>query len=168
MLIRYKFHIFFIVIILLFFVLWYIVSERNTENNNICPAESFKSFTSQSSRKKFISKGERICCETLEKVYKVPFKSEWPEWLVNPETGKRMQLDCYNDQIKIALEYNGIQHYHWPNFTKQSYKDFINQIRRDELKTRLCKLYGVHLIVVPYTVPYEKIPDYILSKLPDK
>ncbi len=113
------------------------------------------------------SKGERICCETMQKIYGSPFISTWPEWLLNPETGETMELDCYNDELKIAVEYNGEQHYKFPNFTGQSYAEFINQVRRDELKYNLCTNNGVYLISVPYTVHHDNIPDYIVSQLPE-
>jgi hypothetical protein len=114
-----------------------------------------------------ISKGERICCQTMERIYGVPFVSVWPDWLVNPETGQKLELDCYNEELRIAIEYNGEQHYKWPNFTQQSYQQFINQVRRDDLKKELCDRYGVYLIVVPYSVPHDRIAQYIMSYLPE-
>jgi len=116
---------------------------------------------------RFISKGERICCETMENIYGLPFKSIRPKWLQNPETGYNVELDCFNDELKLAVEYNGEQHYKWPNYTNQTYEQFINQTRRDTLKRQLCDKKGVYLIVVPYNVPHEKIPQYIISYLPE-
>jgi len=140
------------------------------DNNNICikcnkcnkPPICFNKNSN-----KFVSKGERICRETLEKIYDVPFINVRPDWLINPETNRKLELDCYNKDLKIAVEYNGIQHYKWPNFTQQTYESFINQVRRDELKYKLCNKYGVYLIVVPYNVSFSKIPDFIISHLPD-
>ena len=116
---------------------------------------------------RFISRGERMCCQTMERIYGVPFSSIWPTWLVNPETGSKLELDCYNDDLKIAVEYNGEQHYTWPNFTNQTHEQFINQVRRDVLKVELCERNGVYLIVVPFSVDYDDIPGYIMSHLPE-
>lgn len=116
---------------------------------------------------KFISKGERMCKETMEKFYGAKFENVRPSWLKNPETGRALELDCYNENLKIAVEYNGEQHYKWPNFTNQSKEEFINQTRRDMLKAELCEKNGIYLIVVPYNVPHEKISSYIISKLPE-
>lgn len=121
----------------------------------------------KSSKGKFISKGERLCCETMEKIYNVEFKSSRPHWLVNPETGCRLELDCYNEDLQLAVEYNGVQHYTWPNFTNQTQEQFINQVRRDKLKMELCNRNDVYLIVVPYNVPHKKIPEFITSHLPE-
>ena len=103
----------------------------------------------------------------MERIYGVPFKTIRPDWLRNPETGAKLELDCYNDELKIAVEYNGEQHYKWPNFTNQTYEQFINQVRRDKLKTELCDRNGVYLIPVPYNVSHDKIPEFIMSHLPE-
>jgi len=122
----------------------------------------------KSSKKgKFVSKGERMCREIMEKLYGVPFASVRPDWLRNPETGEKLELDCYNEELKLAVEYNGIQHYSWPNFTNQSQEQFVNQIRRDSFKMDVCDKNGVYLIVVPYTVKHEEISSYIISHLPE-
>lgn len=116
---------------------------------------------------RFVSKGERICCNTMSNIYGVPFDTIRPSWLRNPETGENLELDCYNDDLKIAVEYNGIQHYKWPNFTNQTEEQFTNQVRRDGAKAELCKRNNVYLITVPYTVPHEMIASFILSHLPE-
>lgn len=117
--------------------------------------------------RRFISRGERLCCQTMERIYGVPFTSTWPEWLVNGETNHTLELDCYNPELQIAVEYNGEQHYKWPNFTNQTYQQFLDQVRRDQLKVELCDRNGVYLIVVPYNVAYDNIPAYIMSHLPE-
>jgi hypothetical protein len=165
----------------------HLVSERLVDTplyQNVCPHSSPKicvpedkllidetpalppQFLNKQNRR-LPSKGERICCQTMERIYGVSFKSTWPNWLRNPETGAEMELDCFNDDLKIAVEYNGSQHYQWPNFTNQSYQQFMNQVRRDDLKKRICDRNGVYLITVPYNVPYEQIPEYITLYLPE-
>lgn len=107
------------------------------------------------------SKGEAACREALEQIYGKPFDCVRPDFLKNPETGKNLELDCYNDELKIGLEYNGIQHYKWPNFTGQSKEDFVKQLRRDKYKTEVCTQHGIYLINVPYNVPIKHIKSYI-------
>lgn len=116
---------------------------------------------------KFTSRGERTCNDVMEKIYGVKFETVRPAWLKNPETNRALELDCYNEQLKIAIEYNGIQHYVWPNFTGQNEQQFLNQVRRDELKKRLCDRQGVYLITVPYDIGFNEIENYIVSRLPE-
>ena len=113
------------------------------------------------------SKGERICREVIEEIYSKPFPNCRPGFLKNPETKRNLELDCYNDELKIAVEYNGIQHYKWPNFTNHSQEEFVKQIRRDKFKVETCDLNGVYLITVPYNVPHDKIKNYITYYLPE-
>jgi hypothetical protein len=88
--------------------------------------------------------------------------------LVNPETNRNLELDCYNDELKIGLEYNGAQHYVYPNAFHKSEKEFISQVRRDEYKHRQCDKRGVYLITVPYDVTVKQMEAYIRERLPDK
>lgn len=111
--------------------------------------------------------GERICCEFMSKLYGKPFCSVRPNFLKNPETGHNLEIDCYNPEIKIGVEYNGIQHYVWPNYTGNTKEEFIQQIRRDKYKVETCDKNGVYLITVPYNVPHNLIPDYIKHYLPE-
>jgi hypothetical protein len=116
---------------------------------------------------RFISRGERICCETMKRIYAVDFVTVRPDWLRNPTTGRNLELDCYNDELKLAVEYNGVQHYEFPNFTNCSYEEFIALVQRDKFKKEQCDKNGVHLITVPHTVALNKIPEYITSYLPE-
>jgi hypothetical protein len=114
----------------------------------------------------FTSKGERECRRVMEKIYKAPFRNMRPIWLKNPKTNRCLELDVYNPEKKIAVEYNGKQHYEWPNFTNCSYEEFKNQLYRDKVKKHICKKHGVHLITVPYTIPIKNIEKFIRSRLP--
>ena len=112
------------------------------------------------------SKGQKICCQVMEEIYNEPFSCSRPSWLKNPETGGILEIDCYNEKLKIGVEYNGIQHYVYPNIYHKSLVEFKNQVRRDQYKIKKCKEQGVYLISVPYNVPHEKIKSFIMDRLP--
>lgn len=141
--------------------------KQTTTEDHVCFVDTICATDKNPKKGRFVSKGERICCESLEKIYGVPFKSVRPGWLRNPETGRSLELDCYNESMKIAVEYNGEQHYKWPNFTGQTKEQFLKQIRRDKYKKQICKKSGVYLIIVPYEVKHNKIFDYIRDKIPE-
>ena len=115
-----------------------------------------------------ISKGEMKCKEIIEDIYGVPFFCVRPNFLKNPETKRNLELDLYNDDLKIAIERNGIQHYVWPNYTSNTKEQFINQLRRDKFKYEQCNDNGIYLITVPYTVELDEIENYIRDNLPKK
>ena len=112
------------------------------------------------------SKGEKFCCDALEQYYGKKFYTVRPNFLKNPETKRNLELDCYNHDLRLGVEYNGVQHYRWPNFTGQNKEEFENQLRRDEFKKQMCDKHGVYLISVPYDVLHKDIKNYILERLP--
>lgn len=107
---------------------------------------------------------EGKCREILEEIYKMPFPNTRPPWLLSKK-GKPMELDCYNETLQLALEYNGEQHYNFPNYTNCSYSDFKEQQERDKLKVRICSERNIKLIVVPYTVETDDLKSFILQSL---
>jgi hypothetical protein len=56
-------------------------------------------------------KSQHRCHIILEILTGRQFMSVRPYWLKNPETGRNLELDCYNEEYRLALEYNGVQHY---------------------------------------------------------
>jgi hypothetical protein len=111
---------------------------------------------------------QELCCQILEELYGVPFvRQARPDFLRNPETGRNCELDCYNERLGLALEYNGEQHYRYPNIYHRSQEDFIKQVRRDRFKLEMCDANNVYLITVPYNVPTSRIRDFIIYFLPE-
>lgn len=79
----------------------------------------------------------------LEKVFLDKFPKSNPSWLINPRTGRRLQLDGYCSKLKIAFEYQGEQH-----FNPKHYRYDENIKFRDRMKRKLCIENGVRLIVI--------------------
>ena len=72
-----------------------------------------------------------------------------PDWL------NKLELDGYNDELKLAFEYQGKQHTHFiPHYHRRGESDFIDQVARDTLKRQLCKKNGIQVIEVPYTYDF--------------
>lgn len=112
------------------------------------------------------SKGEKICNDFLEFYFNKKFERIRPNFLLNPVTHQNLEIDCYNDELKLAVEYNGKQHYEYNSMMHQQSKHaFQNQQYRDYIKQTLCKQNGIHLIIVPYTIPLDKIPNYLYDQL---
>lgn len=118
-------------------------------------------------RTKAESRGEAICRRVLEEIYQREFPSSRPDFLKNPETGYNLELDGYNEDLGIAFEYNGIQHYIYPNWVHRTKDDFMKQTRRDQYKISQCDRSGVYIISIPYEVPHNKIRDFIIYYLPE-
>lgn len=101
---------------------------------------------------KRISKFENNVGTILHEITKKEFVSIRPSWLKNPKTGRNLELDLYNEQLKLAVEVQGRQHYVYTPYYHKSYQDFKDQQERDRLKNELCRKRGIRLIYVPYTI----------------
>jgi hypothetical protein len=91
-------------------------------------------------------KGEKSCRRLLEIIFKQRFIKLNPKWLINPNTNRTLELDGYCEKLNIAFEYDGFQHYEFPNYFHKTEKQFIEQKERDFIKNKLCKDNGVLLI----------------------
>lgn len=112
-----------------------------------------------------ISKYENICKNVLENIYNKSFIKVRPDFLRNPSTGENLELDCYNEELKLALEYNGKQHYFFTPEYHKSYSDLYYQKCRDDYKKIACKNNGIKLIVITNSIN-EDISVNIIKRLP--
>jgi len=113
------------------------------------------------------SKGEVECRRVMQKLFDKPFYKIRPQFLNNPVTfgTNNLELDCFNEELKLAVEYDGAQHYKFiPHFHK-THDGFMNQRYRDYMKEQMCKENNIRLIRVPYTVKIENIESFIVNKL---
>ncbi len=97
----------------------------------------------------------------LTNLLQKPFTKARPSWLRNPKTGYPMELDMYNDELKIAVEYNGIQHYRIAPPLTNNAEELQDLRERDIVKSQLCRDNGVKLIVIPYTIPCSEFSTYL-------
>ena len=112
-----------------------------------------------------MSKGESICKAYLQRRFNKPFTNQRPKYMFNSVTGKALELDCYNKDLGLAVEYNGKQHYEYTPYFHKSRADFQNQCYRDKMKRDICKKLGIRLIEVPYKVKAEDIPNFLEDHL---
>jgi len=69
-----------------------------------------------------------------------------PDFLVNPETRERLELDRFYPIDRVAFEFNGSQHYvATGRFSKEG---VAAQKKRDAIKREYCKRNGIELVVI--------------------
>ncbi|AZY88414.1 hypothetical protein [Lumpfish ranavirus] len=99
------------------------------------------------------SKGEAACREAAYRITGKRFEKIRHKGIVNPDTGRALELDCYSKSLKTAIEYQGRQHYEYVSvFHKGGRQDLRKQHERDCYKRAACQKLGIKLIEVPYTV----------------
>jgi hypothetical protein len=99
------------------------------------------------------SRLEKECRRIFEELFKVPFKKVRPNWLKYKKK-RPLELDGLNETIVtpiglgLAFETNGKE--------RKKY---------DKFKMKKCKKKGVLVIIIPYTVGFSKLRDYIIKEL---
>jgi hypothetical protein len=111
---------------------------------------------------------EKYCRKIFEELFKVKFGKGRHKWLKYKKLP--LELDGINNTIitplgfGVAFEYNGEQHYKVVKYFNN--KEFLSERKKyDKFKVKKCKEKGILLIVIPYTIKYNKIKDYILQEL---
>ena len=101
----------------------------------------------------------------LENIFRRPFVKIRPDFLRNDVTGYNLEIDLYNEDLRLGVEVNGDQHYKFIPFFHRNKDAFRNQQYRDEMKKEKCKKEGITLIEVPYKVGEEGLKSYLINKL---
>ena len=111
--------------------------------------------------------GETICRRFFERIFRKPFPKSYLPWLVN-QNGNQMELDGFNKEMKMAFEYQGIQHRKIAfGMTKEDVKKIQHE---DALKLKICKENGVTLLIIPddKITPYSEMQKYIEKEFKEK
>jgi hypothetical protein len=100
------------------------------------------------------SRGEAECARVLlDLLPNYSFRTSRPSWLINSYTGNRLELDLYCPELRLAVEFNGEQHYVVvPKFHPYGARSLYGQQQRDLRKRQKCLEHGVDLIVVKFDV----------------
>ena len=93
-----------------------------------------------------VSKSQLEILNLVSKITRLKFKQN----IYLPEL-KGLELDIYNHRKKVAIEYNGEQHYfrystEWKFLKKEA---ILLQQKYDRKKKRLCKKLGIRLVIIP-------------------
>lgn len=114
--------------------------------------------------------GERICRAFFQQLFRHPFPKKRPLWLRN-NTGHLMELDGYCEELALAFEHQGEQHYSTKHYISSSEVTFINIQERDSMKRQLCLKHGVQLIEIPEVprlLPLEALKQFIIDECSNK
>jgi len=147
--------------LLLFGLIHYFRGDRGTWSKSV----EIQSKAPAKRRPPTLSRGEAECRRVLESIFQKPFSKVRPFFLKNPIGDMNFEIDCYNPELKLGCEYNGIQHSKYIPFFHKNIEAFKNQQYRDHIKMDLCEKNGIRLIIVPHTVKERDIEKYIVQEL---
>lgn len=83
-----------------------------------------------------------------------------PDWM-QTENGGRLELDFYIPNLQLAIEVQGIQHFVYTPFFHNTYKDFEDQIKRDESKRVFCNYQNIKLLEIFDNNDIEELISYL-------
>jgi len=107
------------------------------------------------------SKIEYAARKAAERVFQKQFKKIRPTFLLNEVTGKNLEIDLYNEELKLAIEVQGQQHYKYIPYFHRNYEAYQCQRYRDVIKKLLLQKQHIHLIEIPYNVKPEDMDHYL-------
>lgn len=109
--------------------------------------------------------GEELCRSFFESVFERDFPKVRPSFLTYK--GQRLELDGYCEELGLAFEHQGLQHYKAYKFFGGR-KNYLKIKERDYVKKQLCRKNGVTLFEVKdlvNLVKYKNIADYLIELL---
>jgi hypothetical protein len=69
-----------------------------------------------------------------------------PEWLINPETNRRLKLDFFYPEVGIAVRFQGLQSRQQRQ--RPTEKELRQQETRDAARTAICEAHEVSLVTI--------------------
>jgi hypothetical protein len=104
------------------------------------------------------TKHENMCRNIFEEIFNKKFPTVRPDWLRKRTKKYKLQLDGYCEELNLAFEFNGPQHYKWVKDFHRTKLHFIEQKIRDRIKQKVCHKNGTKLIIIKYnkSIRYDK------------
>jgi len=110
------------------------------------------------------SKSEEMARTVLEQVFGISFPKKRPQWLIS-EDGRRLELDGFNEELKVAFEYQGQQHFDTKGVYGGTEEQLRHRKRIDGTKRRLCRAQSIFLVEIAYTVKPEDFKEELHKEL---
>jgi len=113
---------------------------------------------------------EKVCRQILEHLLGATFPKRRPDWL-RTSKGRKAELDGYNEELRLAFEYHGQQHYTYVPFFHSGDKSLEQRVEDDRLKREACDARSITLLEVSIDVPLTclqaHLVDLIAKRRPD-
>lgn len=111
--------------------------------------------------------GERVARLLFQDLFQTEFPKVRPRWLKSPKRGL-LELDGYNEGLRVAFEHHGRQHYSRDRYYMKSSEDLRYRKELDGIKRERCEEQGIVLIEIPEIggiLPLDKVADFVISRL---
>jgi tRNA1(Val) A37 N6-methylase TrmN6 len=99
------------------------------------------------------SRSEKMCRNIFEELFSREFSKCYPKW-IKDDCNIQLELDGYNEELKLAFEYQGEQHCKFIKFFHKTENAFQKRKLYDNFKRIACAKNNVTLIEIPYIYSY--------------
>jgi len=108
---------------------------------------------------------EILCREIMKEIFNKDF-NKYRDITLKNKNNRSLELDCYNEELKINIEYDGEQHFRFVNGLHKNMERFKNGQENDLIKDQWCKDNNILQIRVSYKYDTkEEIENYIKDQL---
>lgn len=83
-----------------------------------------------------------------------------PDWLIS-DRGTRLELDFYIDEIKLAIEVQGIQHYVYVEYFHKDANGFKQRLLDDRYKKDYCEHHGIRFVEIASDSEISELSKYL-------
>lgn len=90
--------------------------------------------------------GEELVRLAFQLMFGKQFPKSRPSFLINPDTGYPLELDGYCEELQLAFEYHGNQHFQFIPYFHKTVDSFEAAKVRDEYTRQLAKEHGIVLV----------------------
>lgn len=107
----------------------------------------------------------------LNYLFDTNFFKDKPKWNINPKTNRRLELDGYSEELKMAFEFQGPQHFKKVEYFKMQEETLAYIQFKDQVKKQNCIKNGVKLLIINDNKECdtnEKIVNYLLKRLKEE
>jgi len=105
------------------------------------------------------NRGEQVTRFIFESLSGELFPTKRPDWLRLPGNKRSLELDGFNENLKVAFEHQGRQHYQSNKLNSRFFNDSVLKNDRDKLE--ICKQMGVKVLEVPQVGGLIKLEEAI-------
>lgn len=96
---------------------------------------------------------EEVFRGIIERELSAQFPNVWLDWLVS-DKGYRLSLDGYNEDMQIAFEFQGVQHFKVVDWFERENSNLARRMILDDIKRFTCRDKGILLLE----------PNYLMSE----
>lgn len=84
----------------------------------------------------------------LNYLFDTNFLRSKPSWNINPRTNRKLELDGYSEELNMAFEFQGLQHYEEVAYFKMDKEELEYIQYKDKIKKENCLVNKVKLIII--------------------